>query len=51
MNVREYLESIRALDLSIESKIRQEEMLRTRLTDTDGFYRLFFYYSADCVKC
>ena len=34
MNVREYLESIRALDLSIESKIRQEEMLRTRLTDT-----------------
>ena len=34
MNVREYLESMRALDLSIESKIRQEEMLRTRLTDT-----------------
>lgn len=34
MNVREYLESICALDLSIESKIRQEEMLRTRLTDT-----------------
>lgn len=34
MNVREYLESIRALDLSIEAKICQEEMLRTRLTDT-----------------
>ena len=34
MNVREYLESIRALDLSIEAKLRQEEMLRTRLTDT-----------------
>lgn len=34
MTVREYLESIRALDLSIETKIRQEERLRTRLTDT-----------------
>lgn len=34
MNVREYLENIRTLDLSIEAKIRQEEMLRTRLTDT-----------------
>ena len=36
MNVREYLESIRALDFSIEAKLHQEEMLRTRLTATEA---------------
>ncbi len=36
MNTKEYLENIRALDLLIESSLRQEETLRARLTATEA---------------